>query len=136
MIGPLIDFSRLEMYVASLVMPRSGFAGAITGKPSFVRRSITPFQLEPSANPPCTSTTVGLTWRVDRAATAAGAEPGAADAVPLADTAIAAAGPAVATAGISILRRLPPGGLMTFMGYSPLPLIEPPTRPPDAPAPG
>ncbi|GAA3783260.1 hypothetical protein GCM10022206_23130 [Streptomyces chiangmaiensis] len=44
-------------------MPRSGLAGAITGYPSFCNRAITPFQLEASAKPPCTSTTVGLGGR-------------------------------------------------------------------------
>ena len=49
-------------------MPRSGFAGAVTFTPLACSRSMTPFQLEPSANAPCTSTTVGeldgsdLTW--------------------------------------------------------------------------
>src|ERR687885_2107689 len=39
-------------------MPRSGFAGAVTCTPSACSRSITPFQLEPSAKAPCTRTTV------------------------------------------------------------------------------
>ena len=43
-------------------MPRSGFAGAVTGTPFACSRSITPFQLDPSANAPCTSTTVGTVW--------------------------------------------------------------------------
>src|SRR5919107_4119628 len=40
-------------------MPRSGFDGAVTCSPSACSRSITPFQLEPSAKAPCTRTTVG-----------------------------------------------------------------------------
>src|ERR671920_1208845 len=40
-------------------IPRSGFAGAVTCTPSACRRSITPFQLDPSAKAPCTRTTVG-----------------------------------------------------------------------------
>src|SRR5262245_64171 len=39
-------------------MPRSGTAGAVTCTPSACSRSITPFQLEASANAPWTSTTV------------------------------------------------------------------------------
>src|SRR6476620_8813962 len=41
-------------------MPRSGLAGAVTLTPRRFRRSITPLQLDPSANAPCTSTTVGV----------------------------------------------------------------------------
>jgi hypothetical protein len=44
----------------SLATPRSGIAGAVTGTPLACTRSITPFQLEPSANAPCTNTTVGV----------------------------------------------------------------------------
>src|ERR687893_2482254 len=40
-------------------MPRSGFAGAVTCTPCVCSRSITSFQLEPSAQAPCTRTTVG-----------------------------------------------------------------------------
>src|ERR687890_1796729 len=40
-------------------MPRSGFARAVTCTPSACSRSITPFQLDPSAKAPCTRTTVG-----------------------------------------------------------------------------
>src|SRR3954469_21616321 len=47
------------MYAESVAIPRRGFAGALTATPSACRRSITPFQLEASANAPCTSTTVG-----------------------------------------------------------------------------
>ena len=39
-------------------MPRSGFAGAMTLTPFACSRSITPFQLDASANAPWTSTTV------------------------------------------------------------------------------
>src|SRR4051794_17263259 len=42
-----------------MAIPRSGFAGALTATPFACRRSITPFQLEASANAPCTNTTVG-----------------------------------------------------------------------------
>src|SRR5579859_126258 len=41
-------------------MPRSGLAGATTVNPSSCSRSITPVQLEASAKPPWTRTTVGL----------------------------------------------------------------------------
>src|SRR3954469_1355135 len=47
------------MYAESVAIPRRGFAGALTATPSACRRSITPFQLEASANAPCTRTTVG-----------------------------------------------------------------------------
>src|SRR5918997_3137583 len=40
-------------------MPRSGLAGAVTCTPSACSRLITSFQLEPSAQAPCTRTTVG-----------------------------------------------------------------------------
>src|SRR3954470_1740517 len=40
-------------------IPRSGFAGAVTCTPSACSRSITLFQLDPSAKAPCTRTTVG-----------------------------------------------------------------------------
>src|ERR671910_1083039 len=40
-------------------MPRSGFAGAVTCTPCACSRSITSFQLEPSAQAPCKRTTVG-----------------------------------------------------------------------------
>src|SRR5215211_1689341 len=39
-------------------MPRNGFAGAVTWMPAACRRSITPLQLEASANAPWTRTTV------------------------------------------------------------------------------
>src|SRR5262245_53902907 len=39
-------------------MPRNGLATAVTGTPLACRRSMTPAQLEPSANAPCTSATV------------------------------------------------------------------------------
>src|ERR1700750_2915698 len=39
-------------------MPRSGLAAATTGTPAACSRSMTPAQLELSANAPCTSTTV------------------------------------------------------------------------------
>src|SRR5262245_38318441 len=39
-------------------MPRNGLAVAVTWTPCACRRSMTPAQLEPSANAPCTSTTV------------------------------------------------------------------------------
>jgi hypothetical protein len=42
-----------------LEIPRSGFAGAVTFTPFACSRSITLFQLGPSANAPCTGTTVG-----------------------------------------------------------------------------
>src|SRR3954452_8205480 len=47
------------MYAESAAIPRSGFAGAVTGTPLACSRSITPFQLDASANAPWTSTTVG-----------------------------------------------------------------------------
>jgi hypothetical protein len=47
------------MYAESLEIPRSGLAGAVTSTPFVCSRSITPFQLEASANAPCTRTTVG-----------------------------------------------------------------------------
>jgi hypothetical protein len=40
-------------------MLRSGFAGAVTYSSSACSRLITSFQLEPSAQAPCTRTTVG-----------------------------------------------------------------------------
>src|SRR4051794_6418686 len=39
-------------------MPRNGFAGATTWTPLARSRSTTPFQLDASANAPCTRTTV------------------------------------------------------------------------------
>src|SRR6187551_3022736 len=48
------------MYATSALIPRSGFAGAVTGTPLACNRVITPFQLDASANAPCTSTTVGF----------------------------------------------------------------------------
>jgi hypothetical protein len=59
MIGPGVCSSTPAMYAESIESPRSGFAGAMTGTPFSCSRSITLFQLEPSANAPCTSTTVG-----------------------------------------------------------------------------
>src|SRR3954453_14402157 len=59
MTGPGICSSTLAMYAESLAMPRSGFDGAVTCTPLAWRRSITPFQLDASANAPCTSTTLG-----------------------------------------------------------------------------
>src|SRR3954452_13646706 len=47
------------MYEESMEIPRSGFAGAVTCTPSACSRSITLFQLDPSAKAPCTRTTVG-----------------------------------------------------------------------------
>lgn len=52
-------FSTLPMYVASCGSPRSGFAGATPGYPWCCTRWTTPFQLEASAKPPWTRTTVG-----------------------------------------------------------------------------
>ena len=57
--GPGVCSNTLAVYAESTEMPRSGFAGAVTCTPLACSRSITPFQLEPSANAPCTSTTVG-----------------------------------------------------------------------------
>src|SRR5262249_58691241 len=50
--------SALLTYAASIEMPRNGFGMVVTGTLWFSRRSITPFQLELSANAPCTSATV------------------------------------------------------------------------------
>src|SRR3954468_13819077 len=57
--GPGVCSKTPAIYAESVAIPRSGFAGALTVTPSACRRSITPFQLEASANAPCTSTTVG-----------------------------------------------------------------------------
>src|SRR6476646_214601 len=52
------------MYAESAEIPRSGLAGAVTWTPFASNRSITPLQLDASANAPCTSTTVGKLWLV------------------------------------------------------------------------
>jgi hypothetical protein len=41
-----------EVILVPIETPRRGFAGAMTATPSACRRSITPFQLDPSANAP------------------------------------------------------------------------------------
>src|SRR3954452_14616537 len=46
------------MYAESAAIPRSGFAGAVTGTPLACSRAITPFQLDASANAPWTRTTL------------------------------------------------------------------------------
>src|SRR5271165_5943615 len=58
----------------SLVKPRSGLAMARTTYPSPCRRSTSPFQLDASAQAPCTNTMVGFTlhavaWPVAAAVT-------------------------------------------------------------------
>src|SRR3954447_13808561 len=57
--GPGVCSKTPAIYAESVAIPRSGFAGALTATPFACRRSITPFQLEASANAPCTNTTVG-----------------------------------------------------------------------------
>src|SRR5438105_9242116 len=62
------------MYAVSEARSRTGFAGAITGKPRRSRFVISWFQPEESAQPPCTNTMVGLglcsPWPSDAAAAA------------------------------------------------------------------
>src|SRR3954447_24984178 len=57
--GPGVCSKTPAIYAESVAIPRSGFAGALTATPFACRRSMTPFQLEASANAPCTNTTVG-----------------------------------------------------------------------------
>ena len=58
--GPGTWSRTLAMYAESLEMPRNGFAGTVTGTPFARSRVATGLQLDPSANAPCTSTTVGV----------------------------------------------------------------------------
>jgi hypothetical protein len=48
------------MYAASPPRLRNGFGGATTVRPLERRSAITPFQLDASANAPCTRNTVGV----------------------------------------------------------------------------
>jgi hypothetical protein len=59
--GPFVRCARNEAtYGASVVTPRRRFGGVRTVKPWPCSSVETPFQLEPSAQAPCTSTIVGF----------------------------------------------------------------------------
>jgi hypothetical protein len=60
MTGPGIDFKKAAMLAASAVRLRSGFGGAKTVYPPASNWGITAFQLDASAQAPCTRTIVGL----------------------------------------------------------------------------
>src|SRR5882672_4714927 len=59
-IGPEIVARTLARYAASVWSPRNGLAGATTEYPRSSSRWATAFQLDASAQPPWTSTTVAL----------------------------------------------------------------------------
>jgi hypothetical protein len=60
MIGPEMLCRKSRMVAESYVRPSSGFGGTQTLYPSCWSRLTTPFQLELSAQAPCTSTMLGL----------------------------------------------------------------------------
>ncbi len=62
--GPRTCLMKLARYAESWEMPRKGLGGAVTWMPAAWSRSMTPFQLDESANAPWTRTAVSAALRL------------------------------------------------------------------------